>query len=92
MIPAGAGALACMPVMSIARRKNAPTPEIRAFEFNLIKDSQLLRSGNYVMTTTERTALTFPVGTTVIDTDLDKYYVGDGSTAGGVACDENSRL
>jgi hypothetical protein len=70
--------------MSIAKRKNAPTPEIRAFELNLVKDRQILRSGEYLMTTTERSALTFPVGTTVIDTDLDKYYVGDGSTAGGV--------
>ena len=35
-------------------------------------------------TTATRTGITFPLNQVVFDTDLQRFYVGDGSTAGGV--------
>ena len=37
------------------------------------------------ITTADRTGLTPDIGEIIYDTDLDAYYGGDGSTAGGIA-------
>ena len=57
--------------------------EVKMFQ-SLLRADQVLRMGEYLMTTSERTAVTPPKGATVIDSDTNKFYVGDGSTAGGV--------
>jgi len=61
------------------------TPDlIQAFQDNELRKFMILDYGKYAMETTQRLLLTFPIGTTVYDTDFQQYFTGDGFTQGGV--------
>jgi hypothetical protein len=57
--------------------------DIVSFESQL-KAHEIVDAGQYLMTTSRRTAFVFPKGTSVYDTQTDKLYLGDNSTVGGV--------
>jgi len=56
---------------------------INQFNTQHIQARQILDYGKYEMRTSERLALTFPQGTTVFDTELSKWFAGDGIVKGG---------
>lgn len=58
------------------------TKDYAQFESLMKKTNKI--EGAYVVTTAKRITLLIPEGVTVYDSDLDKKFVGDGTTMGGV--------
>lgn len=66
------------------KEETMPKRDIEEFE-GLLQAFEIVDRGQYIMTTSRRTFLVFPKGTSVYDLGDDITYIGDGSTAGGSA-------